>query len=249
MKQMFLLSILKSLIPLDSCHISERRCSHYRHERYCRYVVFVVMTVVGTRPYIFHIAMKCKTNDHTLHFICRLDNKGQPLSTKNCTEENCRKDVTGNSRCSLYVLNDPHQPCYTKFFVRHQPPIGLRTGSDNLQNIRYICQPPSVCGQPVAKTFYATMFDERWGIAVFSAYVLTQTMVDFDHYPERANQDWYPTPGNSLIYPLHKMEHIPPDSHMLNTTFNVFSITLVAINGNVSIHGDHFNTSSKQSKS
>lgn len=123
------------------------------------------------------------------------------LSTKNCTEENCRKDVTGNSRCALYVLNDPHQPCYTHFFVEQQPPIGLRTGSANLQNIRYICQPPSICGQPDAVNFYSTMFDEELGIAVFSAYVLTKSMVDFDNYPNRVDpQPWYPTPGNSLIY-------------------------------------------------
>lgn len=176
------------------------------------------MAVVWTRPYRFHIALKCKTNYHTLHFICHLDNKGGALSTKNCTEESCRKDVTGNSRCVVYVLNDPHQSCYTRFFVRGQPPFGLRTG-DALQGIRYICQPPSICGQPDANdNFYATMFDEEWGIAVFSAYSLTRFMSQFALYKHQpiAKQDGYPTPGNSLY--IHKMEPVPPDSQMLSTT-------------------------------
>ena len=195
--------------------------------------------LLWTRPYRFHIALRCKTNNHTLHFICHLDNKGRALSTKNCSEENCRKDVTGNSRCVVYVLNDPHRLCYSQFFVRNQPPNGLRTGNANLQNIRYICQPLSICGQP-NDNFYATMFDEEQGIAVFSAYALTQAMVDFNNYPQRRRHEWYPTPGNSLIYPQNGANPpwFPHAQHCVNVCF----IALVAINGNVLIR-DRFKSS------
>ena len=67
------------------------------------------------------------------------------------------------------VFTNPHQPCYIQFFVNGNPPVGLRTGI-NLGNIKYICQ------QVNGLVYYSTMFDERQGISVFSAYVLTPTM-------------------------------------------------------------------------
>jgi len=74
------------------------------------------------------------------------------------------------------VFNNPNQPCYTQFFVGvvGVPPIGLRAGQVNL---RYICQTYH------HQTYYATMFDEQRGIAVFSAYTLTQANVNF--HPNR----------------------------------------------------------------
>jgi len=74
------------------------------------------------------------------------------------------------------VFNNPNQPCYTQFFVGvvGAPPIGLRAGQVNL---RYICQTYH------HQTYYATMFDEQRGIAVFSAYTLTQANVNF--HPNR----------------------------------------------------------------
>ena len=61
------------------------------------------------------------------------------------------------------------------------------------------------------------MFDEERGIAVFSAYTLSPFMADFDHYPQRAVHDWYPTPGNTLY--IHKMYVAnPPHSHIPSTT-------------------------------
>jgi len=58
------------------------------------------------------------------------------------------------------------------------------------------------------------MFDENQGIAVFSAYFLTHEMVAFKNYKNRADHDWYPTPGNSLIYPKNGANHpvIPTSS-------------------------------------
>lgn len=75
------------------------------------------------------------------------------------------------------VFNNSNQPCYTQFFAGGQQPTGLRTGQ-NLQSIKYICQ---LVNQ---QTYYGTMFDENRGIAVFSAYTLTQanaySRIDYD---------------------------------------------------------------------
>jgi len=84
------------------------------------------------------------------------------------------------------VFNNPDQPCYTQFFVGGQQPAGLRNGL-NLQNIRYICQ------QVNQQTYYATMFDQALGIAVFSAYMLTQANANFPH---RQGHGWRSTPGS-----------------------------------------------------
>lgn len=135
----------------------------------------------------------------SVHTDIKDDNKGRPLSTKNCTEENCREDVTRRSEpCVQYVLDGRNQQCYLKFFVKKKPPIGFRPvkPANKLNDpIRYICQPPRICGQQDDKYFYATMFDEDLGIAVFSAYFLTEEMVDFDNYKPRHEHPWYPTPG------------------------------------------------------
>ena len=86
------------------------------------------------------------------------------------------------------VFNNPNQPCYTQFFAGGLPPTGLRAGQVNLQNIRYICQMVN------QQTYYGTMFDEGRGIAVFSAYTLTQANVNFQ--PGRPQVAWVQTPGS-----------------------------------------------------
>ncbi|XP_078355600.1 uncharacterized protein LOC144640295 [Oculina patagonica] len=127
-----------------------------------------------------------------LHFIRQLGNKSLAFGNKNNTKELCDQDGTGIRRCSVYALNDPYQECYTQYFVGGQPPVGLRTGNRNLRNVRYICQPPAVNNQRPLEHYYATMFDEGYGIAVFSAYVLTQLTSVFQ---QQYRQEWYPTPG------------------------------------------------------
>ncbi len=137
-----------------------------------------------------------------LHFIYQLGNKGRIIHTKNSTKEDqdCNPEGEGIRRCSVYVFNDPTQHCYTQFFVGGKQPEGLRIGILPLSNIRYICQPPKLKDLMLTHlhTYYATMFDEAKGIAVFSAYKLTQQTTDFNNYPERYKQEWYPTPGNLL---------------------------------------------------
>lgn len=88
-----------------------------------------------------------------------------------------------------YGYLNPDRPCYTQFFVGGQPPEGLRTNQNG--NVRYICQPATL-NQQLQNTYYATMFDEHLGIAVFSAYTLTQQTLNFVH---RDAYDWCPTPG------------------------------------------------------
>lgn len=88
----------------------------------------------------------------------------------------------------LLVFTNPHQPCYTQFFANGIPPVGLRTGH-NLGNIKYICQ------QFSGVVYYATMFDERQGIAVFSAYVLTTTNVNFNTNNLQRQPHWRRSQG------------------------------------------------------
>ena len=85
------------------------------------------------------------------------------------------------------VFNNPNQQCYTQFFAGGLPPTGLRAGQNNLQNIRYICQMVN------RQTYYGTMFDLGRGIAVFSAYTLTQANANFPNR-QRPGQ-WTQTPG------------------------------------------------------
>ncbi len=58
-----------------------------------------------------------------------------------------------------------------------QPPVGLR--QLNNAKVRYICQTPTENQQDPQQAHYATMFDENYGIAVFSAYTLTHANAIF----------------------------------------------------------------------
>lgn len=127
-------------------------------------------------------------------------NSGGTLSTENNTKDELNQGLTGNRRAVQYGFGNPNRQCYTQFFVGGQPPTGLRHDVV-LQHIRYICQPPTQNQQP-QQTHYATMFDERFGIALFSAYTLTPATATF---PPFFGQSWSPTPGivnqgNAALY-------------------------------------------------
>jgi len=119
------------------------------------------------------------------------------------------------------VFNNPNQPCYTQFFAGGQQPTGLRTGQ-NLQNIRYICQMVN------QQTYYGTMFDQALGIAVFSAYTLTQANANFPNRPRPTR--WTQTPGilkqgSDAIY-LHQQfdkGHLVPGATYSNTQDSLLS--------------------------
>ncbi|KAL9959747.1 hypothetical protein ACROYT_G033102 [Oculina patagonica] len=127
----------------------------------------------------------------------RLENKngssGRTLSSKNNTRDECNQDVTGIRRVVKYFFNIPTQQCYRQFFVGGLQPVGLR--KPNYPDIRYICQPPTPTRhQDPQQTYYATMFDEYHGIAVFSAYTLTKKNAVFKTYQGQP-PGWCPTPG------------------------------------------------------
>ena len=89
------------------------------------------------------------------------------------------KHVTEVRRAILnpqMVFNNDGQPCYTQFFVGDDPPEDLRAGQINVQ---YICQ---AYDENDAQAYYGTMFDGDRGIAVFSAYKLTQADMNFNDY-------------------------------------------------------------------
>lgn len=93
---------------------------------------------------------------------------------------------------------NPNQACYTQFFANGQPPTGLRTA--NLANMRYICQQvPANQGT----YFYATMFDEARGIAVYSAYVLNANNINFQG---QGGFGWIQTNGNLFTCTLKLRE-------------------------------------------
>ena len=131
-----------------------------------------------------------------LHFIYQQGTIGRAPGTKNDTKEDCNQDGSGTRRVLIpyFFFNNPDRDCYTQFFIHGQPPIGLRTGDKNLHFIKYICQPPTPYQQN-QDTYFATMFDEFYGIAVFSAYTLTQATVILpqQHFNPAP---WGPTPGN-----------------------------------------------------
>jgi len=63
-------------------------------------------------------------------------------------------------------------------------------------------QPPA---QQAQQTYYATMFDEYLGIAVFSAYTLKRAAEA--RVTPRNVHSWCQTPGNLLTYPKTKSQH------------------------------------------
>lgn len=59
--------------------------------------------------------------------------------------------------------------CYKQFFAGNEPPSGFRLDHTN---IMYICQ--QLPDDPTKTFFYSTMFDVGYGIAIYSAYVVSK---------------------------------------------------------------------------
>lgn len=83
-------------------------------------------------------------------------------------------------------VHKPYEPCFRHFFVYNQPPTGFRV---NLNEIRYICQ--QIGGSH--DVFYATMFDEHHGIAVYAGYILDRQTINFGQAHGR--RGWSREPG------------------------------------------------------
>jgi len=66
----------------------------------------------------------------------------------------------------------PPPECYLKYFLHQSPPQGLLV--DHPSSERYICQ--SIPSSPNAN-FFATLFDDEAGIAIFSAYTVNYAQV------------------------------------------------------------------------
>ena len=117
--------------------------------------------------------------------LTSLGANGRPVVRNNAK----KKEVDNHFTRFRRSLHDPYEACFRSFFVDGQPPIGLRK---NLHNIRYICQqvPRS------REVFYGTMFDEDIGLAVYSAYTLTQQTVNFGQV--QGARGWRQEPGISL---------------------------------------------------
>ena len=123
-----------------------------------------------------------------LYSFYKLGTTGRTHGNMNNTKNECSQDGTGTRRNIVQYDFTANRPCYTAYFVGRRPPEGLRNDHETM---RYICQPPK---PNQVTTYYATMFDEHYGIAVFSAYRLSFLTV---HFPgQAAHPDFYPTPGN-----------------------------------------------------
>ncbi|XP_028396967.1 uncharacterized protein LOC114520834 [Dendronephthya gigantea] len=110
------------------------------------------------------------------------------------------QDIHASARSAVTnVFNDPNQPCYKRFFVDNQPPIGLRpTPLPATSQIKYICQQiPTATASPTPVTYYATMFDENHGIAVYSAYYVNKRNMDdlLANKFGRKDEAWRTQPG------------------------------------------------------
>ena len=88
---------------------------------------------------------------------------GTPATHNSTLKVDCKQDVTGIPGVVQYVYSDPNLQSYPQFVVGGQSPVDIRRHYDHA--IRYICQPswPNIQAQD---TYYATMFDECYGIAV-----------------------------------------------------------------------------------
>ena len=96
-----------------------------------------------------------------------------------------KQDVTGNRKT---VYDGKWVDCYMKNFAGNVPPVGLRDPK-NLK-ISYICQKDYQ--EYDDGTHYGTMFDEQFGIPVYSAYTLTEDKVDFKEW---TRPKWKQTEG------------------------------------------------------
>lgn len=144
-----------------------------------------------------------------LHKEYKSDEDQHERSTQNSTYKHGNQDGI-----ELRAVVPPS--CYTPFFVGSLPPRGLRTGTKNLKNIKYICQ------KVKTRTYYGSMFDVGRGIAVFSAYKLTLADVNFK--PGRPQISWKRTPGivnqgSNAIYrkqPYDKGHLVPAQTYSSN---------------------------------
>ena len=80
-------------------------------------------------------------------------------------------------------VSETIKTCYKTFFASSQPPSGFRT---NHTNIRYICQ--QVPENPAY--FYSTMFDLKYGIPIYSAYVVNKTEASKFGTAKRTDDKW-----------------------------------------------------------
>ena len=81
-------------------------------------------------------------------------------------------------------------PCYLKYFLGGTPPTGLEL--DNVASLRTLCQ--TAPNNP-ALDFFATLFDDAAGIAIFSAYTINPTQGKGIHTCSRPITPWRTYPG------------------------------------------------------
>ena len=82
--------------------------------------------------------------------------------------------------------------CYKPFFVGDEAPTGFRKAVET-SGVRYICQ--QVPGR--TNYFYSTMFDENYGIPIYSAYRLKQGEPDkFGTAERKGSEKWREEAGN-----------------------------------------------------
>ena len=81
-------------------------------------------------------------------------------------------------------------PCYLKYFLGGAPPTGLEL--DNPRSLRALCQKDT---KNPARDFFATLFDDAAGIAIFSAYTVDSTQGKGINTCSRPSTTWKTYPG------------------------------------------------------
>lgn len=96
-----------------------------------------------------------------------------------------------------YLAQGPPPECYVKYFLHQSPPQGLLV--DHPTSERFICQ--SIPDSPDTD-FFATLFDDKAGIAILSAYTVTYEQAQgMGLYPrENVSNSWRTTKGENNLY-------------------------------------------------
>jgi len=127
-------------------------------------------------------------------------------------------------RAAAHPLPGPPPECYLKYFLDKTPPQGLLVPPSG----RFICQTVPDYGPKV--DFFATLFDDDAGIAIFSAYVVTDGQAQKIGSNKRPLVSWrtnsdLPRQGTDKLYSGHGTGPEGIDKGHLNPSFiNSFDI-------------------------
>lgn len=109
-----------------------------------------------------------------------------------------RRSTSGNPAVSSLATS-----CFTQYFLGGNIPQDLEINFNDTQpsNLKYICQTRD---NNFAVYYYATLFDEKYGVPVYSGYKISQSdgvNIDRIPYTQRpSSNSWQTTPGEYKLF-------------------------------------------------